>query len=215
MGILNVRYLVDRYRDRFTEEEIKSLEEEDYEIRQCEHCGKLMSKGIIIDDGMYYDSEECVYKHFTEREYLCACYGILYDSKMEDLLKCEFDKLIEEEGDEDEGWAFYTEWPEVDESTIEKLQNLLSEDMASPTEYLNSILLEGVVATEPNLRKDKKYHFQLLTYRYEESKAKAIYIDCVYSSLPAGKVRQGKTVRVLGALDIRDGALIIRGQHVE
>lgn len=214
MGILNVRYLVDRYRDRFTEEEIKALEEEDYEIRQCEHCGKLMCKGIIIDDGMYYDSEECVYKHFTEREYICACYGILYDSEMEKLSKREFDKLIAEEGDEDKGWAFYTEWPEVDESTIEKLQNLLSEDMAHPTCYLNSILLEGIVVTEPEMRKDKKCHFKLLTYRYSHPGVKVICINCVFSELPE-KVRQGKTVRVLGALDIRDGALIIRGQYVE
>lgn len=46
-------------------------EEEEEELRECSECGKEMTEGYCIDNGLeYYCSEECLHKHYTEEEYL-------------------------------------------------------------------------------------------------------------------------------------------------
>ena len=46
-------------------------EEEEEELRECSECGKKMTEGYCIDNGLeYYCSEECLHKHYTEEEYL-------------------------------------------------------------------------------------------------------------------------------------------------
>lgn len=45
--------------------------EEEEELRECSECGKGMTEGYCIDNGLeYYCSEECLHKHYTEEEYL-------------------------------------------------------------------------------------------------------------------------------------------------
>lgn len=41
--------------------------------RVCSHCGKLMNNGYVFYDGeAYYCSDECLYQHFSEDEYIQA-----------------------------------------------------------------------------------------------------------------------------------------------
>lgn len=55
-------------------------------MRKCNECGKYMTCGYVIENGMeYYCSEECLNKHYTEEEYLN-----MYD--------------------DGEGDSYYTEW---------------------------------------------------------------------------------------------------------
>lgn len=55
-------------------------------MRLCNNCGKYMTSGYVIENGFeYYCCDECLYKHYTEEEYLK-----LYD-----------------DGDGD---SYYTEW---------------------------------------------------------------------------------------------------------
>ena len=57
-------------------------------MRVCSHCGKEMSSGYCIADGIeYYCSEKCLHEHYTEDEY--------FELHNENL-------------------AYYTEWEETD-----------------------------------------------------------------------------------------------------
>lgn len=43
--------------------------EEEYRI--CSHCGKKMKSGYVVEGGIeYYCSDECLHKHYTEKEWL-------------------------------------------------------------------------------------------------------------------------------------------------
>lgn len=63
--------------------------------RRCKHCGKTMEAGFCIGDNMaveaYYCSEECLFAHYTEQEYLNM-----------------------HEGD----YAFWTQWDDEQEETV-------------------------------------------------------------------------------------------------
>lgn len=38
--------------------------------RKCSECGKTMSEGYCIDNGLeYYCSDDCLHKHYTDEEY--------------------------------------------------------------------------------------------------------------------------------------------------
>ena len=157
MGVYDVRYLVDMYYDRFTEDEIKALESEDYEIRQCDECGRLMNDGFIIDDGReYYCSEDCLHKHYTEREYLCMYYDIECDKEIDALSDDEFDNLVEERGDDGNGWAFYTEWHEIGYDLLQKINKLKAEFEEDLPQLTNKVTLEGFVSYEPFVDKFSK-----------------------------------------------------------
>ena len=54
--------------------------------RKCSNCGKKMTEGYCIDNGLeYYCSDECLHKHYKEEEY-------------------------EEMYDDGNGDSYYTEW---------------------------------------------------------------------------------------------------------
>lgn len=39
-------------------------------VRRCSECGDIMFDGYVVDDGMeYYCSDECLHKHFTDKEW--------------------------------------------------------------------------------------------------------------------------------------------------
>lgn len=47
------------------------------EQRTCDHCGKKMDEGYVIDDGTeYYCSNECLHKHYTP-----AKYSVMFDNE--------------------------------------------------------------------------------------------------------------------------------------
>lgn len=63
--------------------------------RTCSHCGKEMSEGFVIDNGMeYYCSEECLHQHYTHEEYM-----ELYDDGEGDTYWTQWE---EDEDDDDE-----------------------------------------------------------------------------------------------------------------
>lgn len=69
-------------------------------VRFCDKCGKTMTKGFCIGDGLeYYCSEECLFSRYTKREYID-----MYETDQ----------------------AYWTEWDEEDSiqvtSTFPKLQ---------------------------------------------------------------------------------------------
>lgn len=223
MAFQNVKFLTDKYPEKFTQEELEALEVDDYDIRVCDECGKLMNTGFCIGDGEeYYDSEECLHKHYTEREYLCSYYCIEYDKeRIESLSDEEFDKLIEEEGDEDNSGAYYTEWLWVDCKLLEKIQKLLDEEIANKEKnmnQLNSILLEGKVVDRKILSKD--HETEIVRYTVENIRENETFaIDAyAYGSLAEKaipNIKNGMTIRVLGALASMEGGLFIKAQHIE
>lgn len=76
----SIRYL------RKVLDEIEMEYEEKENIRCCSECGKSMTKGYVIEDGLeYYCSDECLHKNYTEEE---------------------FDKLYENGN----GSSYWTEW---------------------------------------------------------------------------------------------------------
>lgn len=228
MAFQNVKFLTDKYPEKFTQEELEALEVDDYDIRVCDECGKLMNTGFCIGDGEeYYDSEECLHKHYTEREYLCAYYCIEYDKeRIEALSEEEFDKLIEEEGDEDNSGAYYTEWLWVDCKLLEKIQKLLDEEIANKEKnmnQLNSILLEGVVTDKKVATKEHRkvvvYTIKNTSREATNSKIQELSIDCyAYGELAEKsqpEISEGMTIRALGRLVIVDGNIAIHCQHLE
>lgn len=58
--------------DELEFEEIKKIIEENEENkRTCSECGKEMTQGHCIENGMeYYCSDECLHKNMTQEEYL-------------------------------------------------------------------------------------------------------------------------------------------------
>ena len=72
--------------------------------RLCSECGKYITRGYVIENGLeYYCSEECLDKHYTEEEYL----------KMYD------------DGDGD---SYYTEWEDEIEKEFNFVYNRLLQD---------------------------------------------------------------------------------------
>lgn len=62
-------------------------------MRICNDCGKYMTRGYVIENGIeYYCSEECLNKHYTESEYLT-----MYDDGNGDSYYTEWDDEIEDE----------------------------------------------------------------------------------------------------------------------
>lgn len=50
---------------------IKIIEENKDNMRVCSDCGKLMTTGYCIENGLeYYCSDECLHKHYTNEEYI-------------------------------------------------------------------------------------------------------------------------------------------------
>lgn len=62
-------------------------------MRICNDCGKYMTRGYVIENGVeYYCSEECLNKHYTENEYLQ-----MYDDGNGDSYYTEWEDEIEDE----------------------------------------------------------------------------------------------------------------------
>lgn len=39
--------------------------------RICDHCGKVMDEGYMIEDGIeHYCSDDCLHQHYSHEEYL-------------------------------------------------------------------------------------------------------------------------------------------------
>ena len=64
------------------------IEETEQNLRICSECGKTMTEGYCIENGLeYYCSDNCLHKHYTEEEY-----NKMYDNG--------------------NGDSYYTEWEE-------------------------------------------------------------------------------------------------------
>lgn len=73
-----------------TKEMIEEYAEEK-DIRICTECGKLMSEGYCIENGIeYYCSDDCLHKNITEKEYL-----ELYDDGNGDTYWTEWEQVYE------------------------------------------------------------------------------------------------------------------------
>ena len=219
MGFFNVKFLTVKYPEEFTQDELETLRLEDYEVRQCDECGRLIHDGFCIDNGYeYYDSEECLHKHYTEREYLCMYHNIEYDEeKIESLSDEDFQNLVKEKGDEDNGWAYFTDWPDISTELIAKLQRILDEKESEYPGYVNSVLMEGLVEQEPYTWSNGTMSFGLLYYVFQGNSYDELRIRCecgpCVDEETRSKLRKGTTVSVLGRLK-RFMGICIEAQHI-
>lgn len=56
--------------DEIAEALVDFLWDTDQECRRCSECGSLMRAGYCVDGGdAYYCSDECLHKHYTEKEW--------------------------------------------------------------------------------------------------------------------------------------------------
>ena len=63
-------FFAEKYKDDVINHLVE-LEEELDLFRICSSCGKPMIEGYCIEDGeAYYCSDECLYKHLSEEEFL-------------------------------------------------------------------------------------------------------------------------------------------------
>lgn len=82
------------------------------EIRVCDECGKIMTKGYCLGGGDdYYCSDECLHKNYSHNEWL-AMYAGLDNTDPEEveraskMSQAELDELSEE----NDSQSYYTEW---------------------------------------------------------------------------------------------------------
>jgi hypothetical protein len=82
------------------------------ELKFCDECGRLMHDGFCIGGGEeYFCSQECLYKNYTEGEYL-AMYAGLDNTDQKECEKAlsmtgeELDKLSEE----NDSQTYFTSW---------------------------------------------------------------------------------------------------------
>lgn len=85
---------------------------DDIQVRVCDECGKVMTKGYCLGGGdEYHCSDECLHKNYSHNEWL-AMYAGLDNTDPEEveraskMSQAELDKLSEE----NDSQSYYTEW---------------------------------------------------------------------------------------------------------
>lgn len=69
MAILNSGLITDEIRNAIVEAFQENDNEDSFNIRQCNNCGKYFVEGYCIEGIDYYCSDECLFKNMYQEQY--------------------------------------------------------------------------------------------------------------------------------------------------
>lgn len=230
-------YLFNKYRERFSTVEQIMMDElisEKGFIRKCDKCGKFMYEGYCVGGGMkYFCSDDCLHSEMSDRDFQVLYYDILADSdEYENLSDEEFQKFLEENGEDGAGDSYYTNWEgEYTQAIVDKLNSIAEEEgmddsddiRESMTNHINSTLIEGNLTSDPELLENGTVRFVIAVHRFDvtgkDITHECVNIQCIAEDEIAEKImektKRGTSIRVLGRITVFNNSFTIFSEHVE